>query len=71
MGSNILMGVGREIRPVPDDAFIRSVKGLPARMATRLAFMSHDHHAVRDFVVRELPGGAGRFRRPRSHGAPA
>jgi len=59
MGSQILTGVGREIRPMPDDAFIRSVKGLPARMATRLAFMSHDHHTVRDFVVRELPRRGG------------
>jgi len=24
-------------------------------MAARLAFMSPDHHAVRDFVVREIP----------------
>jgi hypothetical protein len=24
-------------------------------MAERLAFMSRDHHAVRDFVVREMP----------------
>jgi DNA-binding MarR family transcriptional regulator len=40
---------------MPDDAFVKSVKGLPARMASRLAFMSRDHHTVRDFVVRELP----------------
>ena len=30
-------------------------KGLPARMASRLAFMSRNHHSVRDFAVRELP----------------
>jgi hypothetical protein len=59
MGSQILMGVGREIRPVPDDSFIEGVKGLPARMTTRLAFMSHDHHTVREFVVRELPRRGG------------
>jgi hypothetical protein len=53
------MGVGREIRSVPDDAFIKSVEGLPNRMTTRLAFMSHDHHTVRDFVVRELPRQGG------------
>lgn len=52
---HILMGLGREIRAVPDDVFVQSVKGLPARMASRLAFMSRDHHVVRDFVVRELP----------------
>ena len=53
--SHILMGIGREIRTVPNDAFVQSVKGLPTRMASRLAFMSPDHHVVRDFVVRELP----------------
>ena len=53
--SHILMGIGREIRTVPDDAFVQSVKGLTTRMASRLAFMSPAHHVVRDFVVRELP----------------
>jgi CRP-like cAMP-binding protein len=55
MSSHILLGVGRDIQTKQDDAFVKSVKGLPARMASRLAFMSRDHHTVRDFVVRELP----------------
>jgi len=55
MSSHILLGVGRDIHAKQDDAFVKSVKGLPARMASRLAFMSRDHHTVRDFVVRELP----------------
>jgi hypothetical protein len=55
MSSHILLGVGRDIQTKRDDAFVKSVKGLPARMASRLAFMSRNHHAVRDFVVRELP----------------
>jgi hypothetical protein len=55
MSSDILLGVGRDIQTTPDDAFVKSVMGLPARMASRLAFMSRDHHVVRDFVVRELP----------------
>src|SRR5215468_2510848 len=55
MGTQILLGVGREIQSKPDDAFIRNVEALPARLAPRLAFMSRDHHTVRDFVVRELP----------------
>ncbi|HLW54304.1 MAG TPA: hypothetical protein VKW06_15815 [Candidatus Angelobacter sp.] len=53
--SHLLVGSGREIRSLPDDAFVAGVKGLPARMAARLAFMSREHHAVRDCVVRELP----------------
>ena len=55
MSGHVLTGVGREIRSVPDDAFQKSIKALPARMASRLAFMSRNHHAVRDFAVRELP----------------
>lgn len=55
MRSHLLVGVGREIRSMPDDAFVTTIKGLPARMASRLAFMSREHYAVRDFVVRELP----------------
>ena len=54
--SHILMGIGREIRTVPNDAFVQSVKGLPTRMASRLAFMSPDHHVVRDFVVANYRG---------------
>jgi hypothetical protein len=55
MSGTILVGAGREIRRVPDDAFVQSIKRLPARMVSRLAFMTSDHHLVRDFVVREMP----------------
>ena len=55
MSGDLLVGLGRNLQTTADDAFVNSVKGLPARMASRLAFMSHDHHVVRDFVVRELP----------------
>lgn len=55
MSGHVLIGVGREVRSVPDDAFQKSLKALPARMASRLAFMSRNHHSVRDFAVRELP----------------
>jgi hypothetical protein len=55
MSETILVGSGREMRRVPDDAFVQSIKGLPARMTSRLAFMTSDHHLVRDFVVREMP----------------
>lgn len=55
MKGHLLVGAGPEINSVPDDDFAQSITGLPARMASRLAFMSKEHHAVRDFVVRELP----------------
>jgi hypothetical protein len=55
MSGTILVGAGREIRRVLDDAFVQSIKGLPARMVSRLAFVTSDHHLVHDFVVREMP----------------
>ena len=53
--SSILHGTGREIGDVPDDAFREAMRDIPAKMQLRLSFMSPDHHAVRDFVVREIP----------------
>jgi hypothetical protein len=55
MSGTILVGVNREIRSVPDGSFVQSIEGLPAKMASRLAFMTDNHHMVRDFVVREMP----------------
>ena|SRR5215469_5478667 len=55
MSGTILVGTGREIRRVADDAFVESIKSLPTKMTSRLAFMTRDHHLVRDFVVREMP----------------
>ena len=37
MTGTILVGTGRELQRVPDDAFVQSVERLPARMASRLA----------------------------------
>jgi hypothetical protein len=60
MSGTLLIGNGREVRRVPDGAFLQAIRGIPARMASRLAFMTQDHHTVRNFVVREMP----RKRRP-------
>ncbi len=51
----ILRGAGREIHFVSDSDFLAALKGLPEHMAGRLAFMSPQHHQIRDFVVREMP----------------
>lgn len=51
----ILHGVGRDILTLPEDGFVQAMRNLPPRMAARLAFMTREHHLVRDFVVRELP----------------
>jgi len=55
MSGQVLVGRAREIRAVSDADFVRAMEGLPGSMAARLAFMSPDHHMVRDFVVREMP----------------
>lgn len=55
MSGQIVVGRGRELRSIPDDAFVNAMNHLPEHMAQRLAFMSRDHHTVRDFVVREMP----------------
>jgi hypothetical protein len=55
VSGQIIVGKDRELRSIPDDTFVNSMKHLPEHMAKRLAFMSRDHHTVRDFVVREMP----------------
>jgi len=55
MGQRLLVGRGREILEIADDEFVKGLKELPQHMAKRLEFMTRDHHAVRDFVVREIP----------------
>lgn len=55
MSGQIILGEGKELRAVADDAFLAAMKDIPERMTERLAFMTPDHHLVRDFVVREMP----------------
>ena len=55
MSGQVLIGRGRDIHSMPDDDFLKAMDRLPKGIASRLAFMSRDHHAVRDFVVREMP----------------
>ena len=59
MSARILRGAGREILSAPDDEFMQAIYKTPARMTARLAFMTRQHHLVRDFVVRELPQQRG------------
>jgi hypothetical protein len=59
VSGQIIIGKGQELRAIPDDAFLHAMHGLPGHMAERLAFMSSDHHTVRDFVVREMPRQKG------------
>jgi hypothetical protein len=58
VSAKILHGVGHEISSIPDDGFREALRNTPARMATRLGFMTREHHLVRDFAVREIPRNA-------------
>ncbi|MBV8811750.1 MAG: hypothetical protein JO033_24030 [Acidobacteriaceae bacterium] len=64
MSGTLLVGTGSEVRSVPDDDFLQAIARIPARMASRLAFMTQDHHTVRNFAVVDMP----RQRKPLSPG---
>ena len=53
MRNALLLGVGRRLIPIPAFIWQRQVKGNTGESPT--AFMTPDHHRVRDFVVTELP----------------
>jgi hypothetical protein len=55
MSEQILQGAAADIRSIPDNVFIEAMRNTPQRMSSRLAFMTPDHHLVRDFAVREIP----------------
>lgn len=50
MDDSLLLGLWRCTLPVPRAVWQRMVRG-----DANLAFMSAEHHAVRNYVVRELP----------------
>jgi len=54
MGNRPLVGLGRYMIPIPRFLWRRGVAREVPAIEERLAFMSGDHHRVRDFVVREL-----------------
>jgi hypothetical protein len=63
MNKSLLLGLRKYLIPVPRPIWQRQVaQGVRNTRDHGLAFMSEDHHRVRDFVVVELP----RFARPLS-----
>ena len=58
MADRLLSGIRRHMVPVPPLLWRRMMGRNARRVASELAFMVEDHHRVRDFVVRELPGFA-------------
>ncbi|MBI5567340.1 MAG: hypothetical protein HY870_20745 [Chloroflexi bacterium] len=53
MSNALLLGMGRRLIPIPAFIWQRQVKGNTGDAPT--AFMTADHHRVRNFVVTELP----------------
>ena len=55
MTESVLIGRGDTISRIPQADWEQGVRSAPEGISQRLAFMSEDHHLVRNFVVRELP----------------
>ena len=55
MKDGLLLGLGRHMIPIPRVLWQRLPKAQARRLRAGLAFMSEDHHRVRDFCVLELP----------------
>lgn len=59
MTEKLWTGMGRFMVPVPAFIWKRQVRGNAQAIGKRLGFMSEEHHLVREFAVRELPGVGG------------
>jgi len=55
MADTVLIGRGDSIVHIPQRDWEQELSSAPEFISQRLEFMSHDHHLVRNFVVRELP----------------
>jgi hypothetical protein len=58
--NTLLVGSGATMTRVPDTGLKAALSKLPERFKARLAFMTPEHHQVRNFAVRELPYENGR-----------
>jgi hypothetical protein len=58
MKNNIFLGIGRLMLPAPESALHKHVPENRQADSQELAFMTADHHRVRNFVVSELPRAA-------------
>ena len=64
MDETMLIGKGEQILVVSTEPLRKHLAAARTHSATRLAFMTEEHHRVRNFVVRELPRKAGKPLRP-------
>jgi hypothetical protein len=55
MADTVLVGRGDSIMNIPQRDWEQELSSAPEIISRRLDFMAHDHHLVRNFVVREIP----------------
>lgn len=55
MSEKILVGRGERMASIKRDEWEQELESAPEFIGQRIEFMEPDHHAVRNFVVRELP----------------
>jgi hypothetical protein len=55
MSETVLFGQGRQYIEIPRHKWEEHLSQVPGRDDPRHAFMTAEHHQVRNFVVRELP----------------
>jgi hypothetical protein len=55
MNKSLLLGLGRFLLRIPRPVWQQEVARSARASEKSLAFMTADHHKVRDFVVREMP----------------
>ena len=56
MSDTLLRGFSRYMVPIPRMLWRMQVSKRAEKIGAGLGFMSEEHHSVRNFVVRELPG---------------
>lgn len=55
MKNNLLLGIWRYLFPIPSAIWQNEVAQSAKQNQARLAFMTPEHHRIRNLVVRELP----------------
>ncbi len=66
METTVLIGRGDKLLRSPESGWKEELAKAPQFFASRLSFMTRDHHRVRNFVVAELPRNHGEPLRPES-----
>lgn len=58
MDNTLLKGLWKYLMPVPPFLWKRKINQMAAKAASRVEFMTADHHRIRNFVVKTMPESA-------------